>query len=82
MSNGVFDTARQQLGLSYLDLWIDCFALGGRLNVTDLTACLLGQRAISGADHNVIAYALNERFRDRDQDNPVEYYTSDAMPPG
>ena len=67
------DIARRQLDLSYMDLWIDYFALGGILDVRGLTGYLQGDRPSSDTDHNVIVHALNERFRDRGQDNPITY---------
>jgi hypothetical protein len=73
MSEPGLDAARQQLGLSYMDLWIDYFALGGRLDVRGLTAYLHGDHDTNTTDHNTIVHALNEQFRDRDLDNPVAY---------
>ena len=67
------DIARRQLGLSYMELWIDYFALGGRLDVSGLTGYLEGHRPTTDTDHNVIVHALNELFRDRGQDNPLVY---------
>jgi hypothetical protein len=67
------DVARQQLGLSYMDLWVDYFALGGYLDVGGLTGYLHGDRPTNTTDHNTIVHALNEVFRDRGQDNPVAY---------
>jgi hypothetical protein len=73
MPDPALDVARQQLGLSYTDLWIDYFALGGCLDVGGLTGYLQGDRHISTTDHNTIVHTLNERFRDRDEDNPIAY---------
>jgi hypothetical protein len=67
------DLARRQLGLSYMELWIDYFALGGILDLGGLTGYLQGARVNSDGDHNVIVHALNELFRDRGQDNPITY---------
>ena len=73
MHDPALDLARQQLGLSYMDLWIDYFALGGHLNVGGLTGYLQGDRPTSTTDHNTIVHTLNERFRDRGDNNPVAY---------
>ena len=70
------DLARRQLGLSYMDLWVDYFALGGILDVGGLTSYLHGDRTNTDSDHNVIVHALNELFRDRGQDNPITYRAS------
>jgi hypothetical protein len=67
------DVARQQLGLSYMDLWVHYFALGGYLDVGGLTDHLHGDRSTTTTEHNTIVHALNEVFRDRGQDNPVAY---------
>jgi len=67
------DLARRQLGLSYTELWIDYFALGGILDLSALTGYLQGDRTNSDGDHNVIVHALNELFRARGQDNPIAY---------
>jgi hypothetical protein len=75
MTDAALDVARQRLGLSYMDLWIDYFALGGYLDVDGLTSYLHGHRRTNTTDHNTIVHALNEEFRDRGQDNPVPYRT-------
>ncbi len=75
MSDRALDVARRRLGLSYMDLWIDYFALGGHLDVDGLTDYLHGHRHINATDHNTIVHALNELFRDRGEGNPVAYRT-------
>lgn len=67
------DATRQRLRLSYMDLWIDYFALGGRLDVGELTDYLQGDGPIDRTDHNVIVHALNELFRDRGEDASLAY---------
>ncbi len=67
------EAARRQLGLSYLDVWIDYFALGGKLDAGQLTDYLRGGRDVSDSDHNVLTHALNELFQDRGEDNPLAY---------
>jgi hypothetical protein len=73
MHDPALDLARQRLGLSYMDLWIDYFALGGHLDVDGLTGYLHGDRHTNTTDHNTIVHALNELFRDRGENNPVAY---------
>jgi hypothetical protein len=73
MHDPTLNDARQQLGVTYMDLWIDYFALGGYLDVDGLTGYLRGDRHTNTTDHNTIVHALNERFRDRGQDNPIAY---------
>jgi hypothetical protein len=67
------DIARRQLDLSYMDLWIDYFALGGTLDLAALTGYLRGDRTNTDSDHNIIVHALNELFQDRGQNHPVTY---------
>ena len=59
--------------MTYLELWVDYFALGGTLDAEQLTAYLRGERDVSDADHNVIVLALNEAFHDRGDDHPLAY---------
>ena len=73
MDDVALETARRDLGVSYMDLWIDYFALGGSLDIDALTGYLHGDRHPNPTDHNLIAHALNELFRDRGQNNPIAY---------
>ncbi len=70
------EAARQHLGLSYLDVWIDYFALGGNLDADQLADYLRGERDVSDADHNVVAHALNELFRRPRRQPPTRLPTS------
>lgn len=67
------DAARRQLGLSYLDVWIDYFALGGNLDAGQLADYLRGGRDTSDTEHNVVTHALNELFQARDENHPLAY---------
>jgi hypothetical protein len=73
VDDAALEVARRQLGVSYMDLWIDYFALGGSLDIDGLTGYLQGDGCPNPTDHNLIAHALNELFRDRGQDNPIAY---------
>ena len=73
MPNNPPEAARQHLGLSYLDVWIQYFALGGNLDADQLTDYLRGERDVSDVDHNVVVHALNEVFVDRGDDHPLGY---------
>ena len=77
MPNDSPEAARQHLGLSYLDLWIDYFALGGNLNAGQLSDYLRGERDVTDIDHNVIVLALNEFFLDRGDNHPLAYRQPD-----
>jgi hypothetical protein len=67
------NTARQQLGLSVLDLWIAYFAIGGLSDAPTLESYLHGQSTAPNTEHNLIAHALNERFSELNMDTPVPY---------
>ena len=73
MPHRPLEDARRHLGLSYLDLWIDYFALGGNLDAEHIAQYLRGDRPASDSDHNVVVLALNERFQDRGENNPLPY---------
>jgi hypothetical protein len=77
MSPHALDDVRRGLGLSYLDLWIECFALGGNLAAEELERYLHGDRPVSDTDHNVIVHALNEYFFELGQDHPLAYRPTD-----
>jgi hypothetical protein len=73
MNHRNLEAARQRLGLSYMDLWIDYFAIGGNLSADQLGLYLGGDRDVTNTEHNVLAHALNERFRDRGENHPLTY---------
>ena len=74
MAHRALEEARRSLGLSYMDVWMDFFALGGNLDAEHVAQCLRGDRPVSDSDYNVLAHALNERFQDRGQNNPLAYH--------
>jgi len=71
----VLDTYRQEAGLSHGELWLRYFELGGMRTGFDVEAFLYGMLAPSDHDHDVIAQALNERFKELGGDHPVPYAT-------
>ena len=73
MGHHSLEAARQRLGLSDLELWIDYFALGGNLASDQLGQYLRGTRTVSEFDHNLVIHALNERFRDRGENGQLAY---------
>jgi hypothetical protein len=56
------------------DLWIASIALGGHLDLSDVTNITSGLRAPSRAEYNVLATALNEQFLDLGQNHPLAYW--------
>jgi hypothetical protein len=61
----VLEAARVDLGLTVPGLWLDYFALGGRMDVTGLAEYLtdLGP-GTSSSDHDALVHALNEAYVD------------------
>jgi hypothetical protein len=69
------DVYRQEAGLSYGELWLRYFELGGISNRRDVEAMLCGMLVPSDYDHDIIALALNERLAELGRDYPVPYAT-------
>ena len=70
--HAVLEAARTQAGMSFVDLWIAYFALGGAAQPDAVRAYLSGRPAYS-MDYDVLAQALNECFLDRGESYPVPY---------
>lgn len=68
----VLEAARVQAHMSFDDLWLAYFALGGAAPPSALRPYLLG-RITEVMEYDVLAQALNERFLDRDENHPVPY---------
>jgi len=71
----VLETYRQEAGLSYGELWLRYFELGGISSRTDVEAIVCGAIVPSASDYEVIALALNERLAELGRDYPVPYAT-------
>ena len=67
----VLEAGRVQAGMSFDDLWLDYFALGGAAPPGQLRDYLAG--GAGPVDYDVVAQAINERFIDRGDDHPVPY---------
>lgn len=70
--HAVLEAARTQAGMSFEDLWIAYFALGGTAQ-PDLVRAYLGGSDEAGVDYDVLAQAINEHFLDRGGNHPVPY---------
>lgn len=70
--HAVLEAARTRAGMSFQDLWIAYFGLGGAKEPEALRAYLAG-RGDGEMDANVVAQAINERFIDQGGDHPVPY---------
>jgi hypothetical protein len=60
-------------GIGVPRLWTDYCALGGRLNASEVTAALHGERGLTPLEHDMLAQVLNEHFLDVGQDHLVPY---------
>jgi hypothetical protein len=77
----VLEAARKQAGMSFHDLWIAYFALGGASRPRDVRT-YLGGGAVESIDYDVLAQALNERFLDQGGNHPVPYQDELDRDPG
>ena len=69
----VLAAARTHAGLSFDDLWIGYFALGGEVD-PETVRSYLGGTNLSRMDYDVLAAVINEHFVDHGDDHPVPYY--------
>ena len=70
--HAVLEAARTQAGMSFFDLWIAYFALGGAAE-PDVVRAYLSGRGAHSMDYDVLAQAINERFLDQGTTYPVPY---------
>lgn len=68
----IIEAARIQAEMSFDELWLAYFALGGA-RPPDMVRSYLGGTATLPMDYDVLAQALNERFVDSGGDHPVPY---------
>ncbi len=60
-------------GLSYTQLWVAYYALGGERTFEELKARLMGEQPMTAEDYDVAAVALNEHFSDMGLGYPLDY---------
>jgi hypothetical protein len=72
-SSGALDQFRREAELSYGDLFMRYFELGGMSTAFQLEAFLFGALEPGAHDREVIAHALNERFVELGGNHPVPY---------
>lgn len=68
----VLEAARAQASMSFRELWLGYFALGGTAEPGSLRSYLQGRR-VNSIDYDVVAQAINEHFIDRGGNHPVPY---------
>jgi hypothetical protein len=67
------EKARRGLGLSVSELWWRYFAIGGMSTELEVEAILYRALVPTDADRDMLAVALNERFRELGGDHPIPY---------
>ena len=60
----VLEQGRVRAGLSFEQLWVRYFALGGMATVTEIRAFLMGNPQPNAEQYGLIAHALNELLDD------------------
>jgi len=68
----IIEAARIQAAMSFDELWLAYFALGGACT-PDKVRSYLGGTATHPMDYDVLAQALNEKFVDSGGNHPVPY---------
>ncbi len=68
----VLEAARTTAGMSFTELWLAYFALGGQARPEVVRAYLQGGHRGS-FDYDVLAQAINEHFFEQGLDHPVPY---------
>jgi hypothetical protein len=68
------DLAREELGLSRVELFIRYFALGGTVECHRIDGFLDGRtEGLERVEYDMLVHALNERCSDLGLDHPVPY---------
>jgi hypothetical protein len=68
------DLAREEIGLSRVQLFIRSFALGGMVGRPGIDAFLDGQtEGLERVEYDMLVHALNEGFSDLGLGHPVPY---------
>ncbi|HVM01485.1 MAG TPA: hypothetical protein VM263_02360 [Acidimicrobiales bacterium] len=65
--------AKARTILTYDELWLRCFGLGGSATVQELRSYLGGGGTLPREDVNVMVQAFNEHFLDLGMGMPVKY---------
>ncbi|HVF15067.1 MAG TPA: hypothetical protein VM942_10735 [Acidimicrobiales bacterium] len=68
----VLEAARTHVGMTFDDLWLAYFALGGLATPIAVRSFLSGSEMRS-IDYDTLAHAINERFVELGGNHPVPY---------
>ena len=72
------ERARQQLGITFSELWLRYFELGGMADALEIEAYLRGALRPTALDRDILAVALNERIAAKGGDHPIPYSNDDG----
>ncbi len=72
------EAARERLGLSVWQLWVDYVALGGNLSSIDFEALLREGHTEDAHNFDLTVQTLNEVFIERGEGHPLPY--ADELP--
>ena len=67
------EAARRDVGVTVAELWLMYFSLGGNATEGELASYLRGAAQLADPQYEVLAHAINERYRDLGRDHPVPY---------
>jgi len=68
----ILEAARVQADMTFDDLWVAYFALGG-LSSPETVRSYLGGSGVPLVDHDVLTHAINEKFVSLGGNHPVPY---------
>jgi len=68
----ILEAARVQAEMTFDELWLAYFALGGA-DSPEVVRAYLGGLGTHPMDYDVLAQAINEKFVDRGGNHPVPY---------
>lgn len=69
----ILGAAMIQAGLSFEELWVGYFSLGGVAG-PETVRSYLGGAACSRMDYDLLAAVINDEFADQGDDHPVPYH--------
>ena len=74
----LLESARQMAGLSFANLWVAYFSLGGNLTPAELMSALRNSTLLPHWDLDLITLALNETFAEAGMGRPLDYWSASA----
>jgi hypothetical protein len=71
--SGVLERARHNAALTFYELWLRYFSIGGASSPTEVEAFLTKGTEPDSRQYNLLVDALNERFTELGLNRPVLY---------